>query len=147
MSPVLCKLWKLYGGVNSDLLQEGLCNTQVYGTQSPCPCSSPLLTCNSTGDTQTQFCLSLCGVSGSWCIQGLFEPSKCLWQIKGLILNTISPLLPSCWGISFALGLGVSFFGGVQRSPVDGCSAVSCNFGVLTGEDECISFYPAILES
>ena len=29
------------------------------GFQSPCPCSSPLLNCTSTGDTQTQFCLSL----------------------------------------------------------------------------------------
>ena len=28
-SPVLCKFWQLYGGVNSDLLQEGLCPTQV----------------------------------------------------------------------------------------------------------------------
>ena len=145
--PQLWKFWQLYGVVNGDLLQEGLGLTQVCCTQSPCPCDRPLLTHTSAGDTQTQFWLSLCGVSGSWCIQGLFEPSECLWQIKGLILNTISPLLPSCWGISFALGLGVSFFGGVQRSPVDGCSAVSCNFGVLTGEDECISFYPAILES
>ena len=39
----------------------------------PCPCGSPLLTCTSTGDIQTQFCLSLCG---SWCTQGLFEPSE-----------------------------------------------------------------------
>jgi len=30
--------------VNGDLLQEGLCHTQVYCTQSPCPCGSPLLT-------------------------------------------------------------------------------------------------------
>ena len=59
-SPVLCKFWWLYGGVSGDLLQEGLCHTQVYCTQSPCPCSSPLLTCTSTGDAQTQFCLSLC---------------------------------------------------------------------------------------
>ena len=29
-----------------------------------------------TGDTQTQFCLSLCGVSGSWCAQVFFEPYK-----------------------------------------------------------------------
>ena len=36
-------------------------------------------------------------------------------------------------------------FGGIQHSPVDGCSAVSCNFGVLTGEDECTSFYSDIL--
>ena len=35
VSPVLCKFWQLYGGVNGDLLQEGLCHTQVYRTQSP----------------------------------------------------------------------------------------------------------------
>ena len=61
VSQVLCKFWWLYGGVNGDLLQEGLCHTQVCCTQSPCPCSSPLLTRTSTGDTQTQFCLSLYG--------------------------------------------------------------------------------------
>ena len=44
----------------------------------------------------------------------------------------------------FALGHGVYFFGGIQRSSVDGCSAVSCNFGVLTGEDERMSFYTTI---
>ena len=75
----------------------------------------PLLTHTSTGDTQTQFWLSLCGVSGSlwglWCTQGLFEPSDCLWCIRGLNLNAILPLLPSCWGFSFALGCGVSFWG------------------------------------
>ena len=53
-------------------------------TQSPCPCGSPLLAHASKGDTQTQFCLSLCGVSGSWCTQGLFEPSECLWREWGL---------------------------------------------------------------
>ena len=65
VSPVLCKFWHLYGGVNSS--QEGLCHTQVYCTQSPCPCGRPLLTCKSTGDTQTQFWLSLCEASGSLC--------------------------------------------------------------------------------
>ena len=44
--PVLCKFQQLYGGVNGDLLQEGLCHTQVCCTQSPCPCGSPLLTSN-----------------------------------------------------------------------------------------------------
>ena len=97
-------------GVNGNLLQEGLCHTQIYCTQSSCPCSSPLLTCTSAGDTQTQFWFSLCGVSGSWCAQGLFEPSEHLWQVWGLILNAIFPLLPSCWGFSFAVGCGVSFF-------------------------------------
>ena len=27
--PVLCQFWWFYGGVNDDLLQEGLCHTQV----------------------------------------------------------------------------------------------------------------------
>ena len=63
------------------------------------------------GDTQTQFWLSLCGVSGSWSTQGLFEPFECLWKVRSLILNAILPLLaPSCWGLSFALGCGVFFF-------------------------------------
>ena len=95
------------------------------------------------GDTQTQFWLSLCGVSGPWWAQGLFEPSEHLWRVRGLILNVILPLQPSCWGFSFALGCGVSFFGGFQHSPVDGCSAVSCSFGVLA-EDEHTSFYSII---
>ena len=73
--PALCKFWQLYGGVNGDLLQEGLYHTQVCCTQNPCPCGRPLLTRTSTGDAQTQFCLSLCGVSGSWCTKGVFEPS------------------------------------------------------------------------
>ena len=64
----------------------------------------------------------------------LFEPSEHLWQVWGLSLNAILPLLPSCWGFSFALGCGVCFFGGIHHSPGDGRSAVSCNFGVLAGE-------------
>ena len=106
--PVLCKLWQLCGGVNGDLLQEGLCHTQVCCTQSPCSCGRPLWTHTSTGNAQTQFCLSLCGVPGSWCAQGLFEPSEHLWRKWCLVLNVNLPLLPSCWGFSFSLGHGVS---------------------------------------
>ena len=108
VSPVLCKFWQLYAEVHGDLLQEDLCHTQVCCTQSPCPCSSPLLAHTSTGDTQTHFCLRLCVVSGSWYAQGLFEPSERLWRVWGLILNVISPILPSCQGFFFALGCGVS---------------------------------------
>ena len=64
--PVLCMAWQIYCGVNGNLFQEGLCHTQVCCTQSPRPCGRPLLTRTST-DVQTQFCLSLCGVPGSWC--------------------------------------------------------------------------------
>ena len=113
VSPVLCKFWWLYDGVNCYLLEESLCHTQVCFTQSPCPCGRTLLTHTSAGDTQTQLWLSLCGVSGSWCTQGLFEPSGHVWWVWGLILNEIPLLLPSCWSFSFALGHGVSFFGGI----------------------------------
>ena len=113
----------------------------VCCTKSPCPCGRPLLTCTSAGDTQTQFWLRLCGVSEFWWAQGLFEPSECLWGVWGLILNVISPLLQSCWGLSFALGHGVIFCSGSQHLPLNGCLAVSCNFGVLAGEHECKSFY------
>ena len=143
VSPVLYKFWQLYGGLMATSSKRAY--AIPYCTQSPCPHSSPLLMCASSKDTQTQFCLSLCGVSGSWCTQGIFESSEHLWQVWGLILNAISPLLPSCWVFSFALGCRVSFFGGIQHSPVDSCSAAICNFGVLTGEDEHISFYSAIL--
>ena len=60
VSPVLCKFLWFYGGVNGDLLQEGLCHTQVCCTQSPC--DRLFLTRTSKGDTQTQFWLSLCGL-------------------------------------------------------------------------------------
>ena len=80
--PVLCKFWWLYCGIDGDLLQEGLCHILVCCTQSPCPCGRPLLTRTSTGDTQTQLWLSLCGVFGSWCTQSLFEQScPNLWNL------------------------------------------------------------------
>ena len=44
---------------NGDILQQGLSHTQVCCTQSPW--GRPLLTRTSTGDTQTQFWLGLCG--------------------------------------------------------------------------------------
>ena len=72
--PDLCKFWQLYGGVNDNLLHEGLCHTQVCCTQSPCPCSSPLLTRTSTGGSNTaqiQFCFNLCGGMGQqWTATG-----------------------------------------------------------------------------
>ena len=119
VSSGLCKPWWLYGRVNGYFLQEGLCHTQVCSTQSLCPCGRPLLTHTSAGDTQT-----LKGRSGSVSVgflgvhKVLFEPSECLWWVWVLILNEILPLLPSCWGFSFVLGHGVSFFGGIQCSAV-----------------------------
>ena len=93
---------------------------------------------DSTGDTQTLKHRSgsvSVGSLGPRVHKVLFEPSEHLWQVWGLILNVISPFLPSCWGFSFALRGGVSFYAGIQHSSVNGCSAVSCNFGFLA-EDE-----------
>ena len=61
-----------------------------------------------------------------------------------MIVNAILPVLQSCWGF-FALGHWVFCFGVIQHSSLDGHSAASCNFGVLS-EVECMSFYSAILE-
>ena len=53
-------------------------------------------------------------------------------------------LLPSFCGF-FVFGHGISFFGGFQHSSVNGCSRAGCDFGVLAGGYECVSFYSAIL--
>ena len=86
------------------------------------PCGRPPPTGTSTGDSHTQFCLSLCGVPAFWCTQGLFGPSERLWQEWGLILNVNLPLLPSCCSFSFALGHGVSPH---SRSSADHLTGVS----------------------
>ena len=60
----------------------------------------PLLTRASTGDTEILKSGSGSGSLGSLgpvAHKVLFEPSKCLWRVWGLILNMISSLLPSCW--------------------------------------------------
>ena len=87
----------------------------------------PFSSCLQSFPTQT-----LPGRSGSVSVgpsgvhKVLFEPSKHLWWVWGLILNAILPLLQSCWGFSFAVECGVSFFGGIQRYPANGHSAMSC---------------------
>ena len=59
VSQVLYKFWGLYSGINGNLLQEGLCHTQVCCTQSPCPCSKatadPYL-CRRHSNTLTREC-------------------------------------------------------------------------------------------
>ena len=109
VSPVLCKFGQLYDGVNGDLLQEGLCHPQSAAPRAPAPAAvhcwpSP------PHEALRQFCLSPCGVSGSWCAQGLFEPPERLWWALGLVLNVILLLLPPCSGFFFALRCGVSAF-------------------------------------
>ena len=53
------------------------------------------------GDTQTQFGSVSVGSLGP----GVHKVCLSSLAGKGLILNAISPLLASCWGFSFALGI------------------------------------------
>ena len=110
--PALCKFWQLYGGVNGDLLQEEepwgfLAIPKSAAPRVPVPVA---VHCWPIPPQQTfkHSSVSVCGILGSWCAQGLFEPSEHLWREWGLILNVNSPLQQSCWGFSFALGHGVS---------------------------------------
>ena len=99
--------------------------------------------CRRHWNTQRQVWFSLCGIS--WCAQGF------VWALQASLVgmgfaskcNFTPPTI--FLGFSFALGRGVSFFGGTQHSPVENCSTVSCNFGVLIGEDERTSFCSTIL--
>ena len=133
--------WQLHGEVNGDLLQEGLghrlCDPGLLHPE-PMPMQHGLRV--SSGDTQI-----LKGRSGSVSVgslvPGVHKPSEGPWRVWSLILNVISPLLPSFWGFFFAPRCRVSFFHRIQCSPVNGCSAASCNSGVLTGEDEHTSSY------
>ena len=56
----------------------------------------------------------------------------------------VAPLLLPPY-FSFVLGCVVSFFGGFQHPPVNGCSTASCDCGAFAGENECMSFYSTIL--
>ena len=73
----------------------------------------------------------------------LFEPSERLWWVWGLIRNVILPLLSSCWSF-FALGRGVSFFGGIQHSPVN---SFHQQVVILEFSQEKISAHPSTVPS
>ena len=66
--------------------------------------------CRRHSNTQRQVWLSLCGVS--WCAQGFVWALWVTLAGMGLILKVILPLLPSCWGFSFALGCWYIFLVG-----------------------------------
>ena len=100
----------------------------------------------STGDTQT-----LKGRSGSVSVGSpgvhkvLSKPSECLWWVWGLILNAIfAPPIVLLGLLLCPWTCGFFFWWDPTFSPVNDCSTVRCNFGVLTEEGEHISFYSAI---
>ena len=131
----------LCSGINDNLLQGDLCHMLYFLgllQQSTCPRSRPLWPMplqETLKHSKAGLAQSLAEVTvpfpGSWCAQGSFAPSESFWWVWDLILKVIAHLLQSCWGFWFALGHGVSLFGGIQHSPVKGCSAASWDFGVL----------------
>ena len=95
----------------------------------------------SSRNTQTQLWLSLCGVSGSCWAQGLFEPSEHLWQLWGLFLNMISPLLPSSGASPLPLEMYLFLVG----SNILLSTAVQQQVVILEFLQEKMSAHPATL--
>ena len=80
LSPILCKFWQLCGGVNGDLLQEGLCRIR-----------SGSVSVGSPGVHKVLFePLSI--------LVGLGFDSKCSFAPSTFLLGL--PLCPWIWGIS-----------------------------------------------
>ena len=100
-------------GLIETLLKSAYVWPSSAAARAPVPVAGHCWTPTSTGDIQTlkgrSGLVSVCSL-GPGVHKALFELSECLWQVWGLILNMISPLLPSCWVFSFAFGCGVSFF-------------------------------------
>ena len=99
-------------------------------------------------ETLKQFCLSLYGIFGSQCAQGLFEPSEPVCQVWGLILNKISPILVSCWGFSFALGHGISpqSCSSMGQPPLQHCAAELKDDAVKTLKDDAVKVLHSICQ-
>ena len=99
--------WRLYGGVNGDLLQQGSCHTQACRTQSPRPQQA-------TADRHLHRRHSKAGLAQfSW---GLLVHTGFVWALQASLVGTgfdskrdfapptISLWLPLCswtWGIFF----------------------------------------------
>ena len=124
-----------------------LCDLDLLHPE-PRPCGRPLLTHTSARDTQT-----LKGRSGSVSVGSLgpglhnvlFEPSKNLWWKWDLTLNLIFPLLPSCWGSSFALEHGIYIY--ILWDPTFSLSMVVQQWVVILEFSQKMSSQPCSLPS
>ena len=141
ISLVLCKFWQLYGGVNGTSSKRAYATPRSAAPRASAPVAghcwpSPLQeTLRHRSGSVSVGSLGP-GAHKVWALQvslgRMGFDSKCDFAPPTILLGI---LCPWTWGI---------FFGEIQHSPVNSCSAASCNFGVLTGEDERTSFYPAI---
>ena len=106
--------WWLFCRTNGKLLQEDLCGTPgLPGLLQPEPLSPRQVTadpCLRRKHSNTQ---SLVG-PGVHSI--LLASTEHLWQVWDLILNATVPLLPSCWGSSFASYINIYHTDYLKRS-------------------------------
>ena len=142
--------WWLCSGANGGLLQGDLCHNATpprsAAARAPVPVAGhcwPMPFQETLKHSKAGLAQSLVGSLGPGMHKVLFETSEHLWKPWGLILSVIfsPPTLVEASLLPLDVG---SFLGRIQHSPVSGCSAVSCSFGVLRGEDERMSFYSAI---
>ena len=75
------------------------------------------------------------------------SPLKDLWLVWGLIPNAISLLLPSCWGLSFALGHETPFFFFLVGSNILVLTFVQQRVVILEFSLEKMSTHPSTLPS
>ena len=71
--PVLCKFWQLYGGVNGTSSKRKYAIPKSAAPRAPVPAADHHRPAPPQ-QTLKHSCLSFCGVPGSWCIYGLFDP-------------------------------------------------------------------------
>ena len=65
VSPGLCRVWRLYGELMATSSKSAYAIPRSTTRRAPALQQSTA-DLGPTGDAQTQFCLSLCGVCGSW---------------------------------------------------------------------------------
>ena len=121
----------------------GLLQSELLPSQKATAGSS---SCRRHSNTQKHVWLSLCRFSGYWCAQGFVSALQTSLACMGFnSKHEFSPPTVFLGRLLFYWMWGI-FFGGIQHSSVN-CPAASCSFGVLTGDNECMSFYSSILSS
>ena len=143
-----------YGGGDEDngkLLQKVSCMPCCTQRPHPEACHRwPTPQPETPGHSQQVWVSLLWGHSSFLLSPGVHKFVWALWaSLAGMWFDSKCHSAPPTviLGLLLCPGHRVSFFGGIQQSPVYDCSAVSCNFGVLAGVDKYTSFYSAILNA
>ena len=126
------------------------CMAQVCCRQSPCPHDRPLLTCASVGDTKTpkgrSFSLSV-GPLGLGTHKVFLSPPSISGKRGVCPCYQLVEASPLPLKVGYSFWWDPTFSCQIDRNEERVCSAMSCTFGVLAGEDECTSLYSTIMFS